>query len=354
MRSNSICLLPQDKRIRRRTTITKHKIRAYSKKNKGGDNLSAEISNLSINSVRRQVISRKRNLQCAKSKANSATKISNLTLTLQNQVILKSISTDLLQSIKQLQPNNFKCYLRSTSVSLEMRAKMIDWIIEVMSIYGLSQRTFFLFVALMDTYHDRRKPLWKSDEIHLTGITCMCIAAKIEEPYVMNVKVAATKVSHNTFTELNIVNKEKEIVKALEFNLLHNTPVNALDLHISVAIDSLEKQGEICSSDHWFILRKLKEGSSILLMMACYDYAMRRYSAHILALGSIYGMAMDLSLMYSCKYTSFLAKFIKELQIEQTVLDHVQRSAKDLIELGREFGRRFPGMSNVLNRNLCP
>jgi hypothetical protein len=43
-------------------------------------------------------------------------------------------------------------FMSHHSISISLRAKMVDWMIEVLSSYKMSEETFFKSVALMDAY----------------------------------------------------------------------------------------------------------------------------------------------------------------------------------------------------------
>jgi hypothetical protein len=63
------------------------------------------------------------------------------------------------------------------------RARMVDWMLEVLFTFECRELTFFISVSLMDRYFMKiPKPL-KTDELHLIGLTCMLIATKVEEIY---------------------------------------------------------------------------------------------------------------------------------------------------------------------------
>ena len=70
--------------------------------------------------------------------------------------------------------------LEGTNINAGLRAKMHDWIIEVLSAFGLIDETYFLTTALFDTFIFKSDTVDKRD-VHLIGITCMYIASKHED-----------------------------------------------------------------------------------------------------------------------------------------------------------------------------
>lgn len=66
------------------------------------------------------------------------------------------------------------------------RAKMVDWMVEVMTAFKCADSTFFLAISIMDRYFaalSREGTQLKLQELHVTGITCMFLASKYEDIY---------------------------------------------------------------------------------------------------------------------------------------------------------------------------
>lgn len=108
-------------------------------------------------------------------------------------------------------------------ISPEIRTKMVDWIIEVFSVFAFSDQTFFLAVHILDTY------IWKSPEklldkdIHLIGMTSMLISSKFEESHPLRLDFVYEKIGYKTFTKEQIVNKELEILKTIKVDSIVTT-----------------------------------------------------------------------------------------------------------------------------------
>jgi hypothetical protein len=57
---------------------------------------------------------------------------------------------------------------------------MVDWMIEVLSSYKMSEETFFRSIYLMDAYLCASKARLEIKDLHLVGVTAMFAAAKYE------------------------------------------------------------------------------------------------------------------------------------------------------------------------------
>jgi cyclin E len=75
--------------------------------------------------------------------------------------------------------NDFK------SVTPRMRAILLDWLMEVAAVYHLRRVTYYLSVDYFDRFLSIRPDIPKS-LLQLVGITCLYIAAKVEEIYPPN------------------------------------------------------------------------------------------------------------------------------------------------------------------------
>jgi len=116
-----------------------------------------------------------------------------------------------------------------------MRAKMVDWIIEVLANFNCRDETFFLAINLMDRHlcNTKRYLFFRNekmmffinrsinpDELHLIGITSMFIASKYEEIMPMKLSVLCEKAGYGTFTKEDIKDKEVEILESVGFDVM--------------------------------------------------------------------------------------------------------------------------------------
>ena len=57
---------------------------------------------------------------------------------------------------------------------------MIDWMVEVLTTFKMSDQTFFISVSLLDRFFKKASKCIPSSELHLTGMTAMLLASKYE------------------------------------------------------------------------------------------------------------------------------------------------------------------------------
>eukprot|EP00826_Nyctotherus_ovalis_P009376 TRINITY_DN12471_c0_g1_i3.p1 TRINITY_DN12471_c0_g1~~TRINITY_DN12471_c0_g1_i3.p1 ORF type:complete len:255 (-),score=44.80 TRINITY_DN12471_c0_g1_i3:28-792(-) len=86
--------------------------------------------------------------------------------------------------------------LKIHDITPALRAKMVDWMIEVLTSFKCSDRTFFLAIKTMDRHlkaATEKKPV---SELHLIGVTAMFLASKYEDVYPLRMSTVHEKVAH--------------------------------------------------------------------------------------------------------------------------------------------------------------
>uniref|UniRef100_A0A8D0V8H8 G2/mitotic-specific cyclin-B3 n=1 Tax=Sus scrofa TaxID=9823 RepID=A0A8D0V8H8_PIG len=73
-----------------------------------------------------------------------------------------------------------KYMARQTDINSDMRAILVDWLVEVQMTFEMSHETLYLAVKLVDHY--LMEVICKRDKLQLLGSTAFLIAAKFEEP----------------------------------------------------------------------------------------------------------------------------------------------------------------------------
>lgn len=77
---------------------------------------------------------------------------------------------------------NSKIFADRTTYLPRMRAILLDWIMEVCEVYRLRRTTYYLAVDYIDRYLTLRPAVPKT-QLQLLGVSCLFIAAKLEEIY---------------------------------------------------------------------------------------------------------------------------------------------------------------------------
>ncbi|GAA0168684.1 hypothetical protein LIER_23346 [Lithospermum erythrorhizon] len=108
-----------------------------------------------------------------------------------------------------------------TEISAQMRAILVNWLIEVHLKFDLMQETLFLMVTLLDQYLS--VAVVKKNELQLVALTALLLASKYEDfwhPRVMDL----IGISAQSYTRQQILQMEREFLRKLKFRLNMPTP----------------------------------------------------------------------------------------------------------------------------------
>lgn len=115
--------------------------------------------------------------------------------------------------------------LQNHKITSHIRTKMVDWMVEVLSIFDCMDETFFLSVNIMDIFFQKTKKVYRNEDVHLIGIGSMFIASKFQEIYPLSLKNFVHKVAHDMFSENDIKLMEHQILSDIGLEILVSTSV---------------------------------------------------------------------------------------------------------------------------------
>lgn len=106
-------------------------------------------------------------------------------------------------------------FLAKHQISADYRAKMVDWMVEVLTTFKNSDQAFFLSINLLDRYFKETDKVLGGSDLHVSGIVCMFIASKYEDVIPLLMRTVINKVGHNKFEIPLIEDKELDILRAI-------------------------------------------------------------------------------------------------------------------------------------------
>ena len=193
-------------------------------------------------------------------------------------------------------------------INEQMRAILIDWIIEVHFQFNLRQETLYMAISIIDTYLSFH--FISRKELQLLGIACLLISCKSQEIYYPQ-QSKFIEVTDGAYTKEDMLKMENDILKKLNFNIVYPTP-----------------------NDFYNILSKLYNFDKKQYFLGKYfiecvliDYQMIKYSSSVIAAACIYLVMKYFGINgYQKLYSNFI---INEQNPENIIKD----SAKDIYEL---------------------
>ncbi|OMJ76763.1 hypothetical protein SteCoe_23775 [Stentor coeruleus] len=133
-----------------------------------------------------------------------------------------------MQSLKakelEYMANPYYLQTMQPHITLNMRMILYDWMMEVCSELTLKRETFHLAINYCDRYLSRNYGV-KKEEYQLIGLTCMYLAAKIEEVLPPTLTDWASS-ADNGYSTCLIIQMEKHLLKNIDFKIFPATPCN--------------------------------------------------------------------------------------------------------------------------------
>jgi hypothetical protein len=103
----------------------------------------------------------------------------------------------LLSKEEELSP--IKDVLVKHNISPNLRARMVDWMLEVVPAMRNSTQTFFQSVRLLDTFLSKSVEPVMDTEIHLLGSVCMFVASKFHDVNCLHIDNVRSVLLRNEF-----------------------------------------------------------------------------------------------------------------------------------------------------------
>lgn len=134
----------------------------------------------------------------------------------------RDYSSDILNNLIE-KSQDVSDALKNHLITFNLRAKMVDWMIEVLSSYKMSEDAFFKSTKYMDLFFKRTERKLEVSDLHLIGVASMFIASKYEEIYPLKLNTLYDKICRKKFSKREIIDMEQEILASLEFELQQTT-----------------------------------------------------------------------------------------------------------------------------------
>lgn len=185
-------------------------------------------------------------------------------------------------------------------INEQMRAILIDWIIEVHFQFNLRQETLYMTIWIIDTYLSFN--FISRKKLQLLGITCLLISCKSQEIYFPH-QNKFLEITDGAYNKEELLKMENEILKKLNFKIVFPTSNDFYNI-LSKLYNFEKKQ--------YFLGKYFIE--SVLI-----DYKMIKYSGSIISAASTYLVMKYFGINgYQKLYSTFI---IKEKDPENVIKD---------------------------------
>ncbi|XP_036030425.1 G2/mitotic-specific cyclin-B3 [Onychomys torridus] len=126
---------------------------------------------------------------------------------------------------------------RQLELTSDMRAILVDWLVEVQTSFQMNNETLYLTVKLVDHY--LMKAQCKKDHLQLLGSTAYMIAAKLEESYPPSLP-EFLYICEDLYQQRDMTSLEMNILKTLNFDINIPTAYNFLRRYASCTHASMK------------------------------------------------------------------------------------------------------------------
>jgi len=189
--------------------------------------------------------------------------------------------------------------LMKHKITPALRARMIDWMIEVLTNFKCDDQTFFLAVSLLDRFFKNKTDTREISDLHIIGVTTMFIASKYEDIYPLKMKMVFEKIAHRKLSIDDIKGLELDILKSINYKIPAPTVLDFLRVYLQevlgighmgkTSLTAEEKAAIPTSSDTPAGLNHLIYKMALYLgKMSMHDYELSGRKPSLVGIGSLY------------------------------------------------------------------
>eukprot|EP00879_Flechtneria_rotunda_P009472 GHRR01009915.1.p1 GENE.GHRR01009915.1~~GHRR01009915.1.p1 ORF type:complete len:253 (+),score=92.99 GHRR01009915.1:1065-1823(+) len=132
--------------------------------------------------------------------------------------------------------------MTQSDIDAHKRLVLVDWLIEVVDEFQLSQETLFLSTSLLDRFLSQQEV--PRCQLQLLGVTCLWVASKYEEVLPPSL-LDFVEITDNSYTASDLVRMEAILLEQLRYKLA--VPTQLFFLHQLLSHAQLESG---CASSH--------------------------------------------------------------------------------------------------------
>lgn len=126
--------------------------------------------------------------------------------------------------------------LQGHKITPNLRARMVDWMIEVLTNFRCEDQTFFMAVNLLDRYLKGQQSSQEVADLHLMGVTSMFIASKYEDIQPLKMKMVFEKIAHKKLAVEKIKDMELKILSTIDYKIQAPTVLEFLKVYLKYVL----------------------------------------------------------------------------------------------------------------------
>uniref|UniRef100_A0A3B4BIU4 Uncharacterized protein n=1 Tax=Periophthalmus magnuspinnatus TaxID=409849 RepID=A0A3B4BIU4_9GOBI len=219
-----------------------------------------------------------------------------------------------LEAEQNVRPN----FLQGQEVTGNMRAILIDWLVQVSIKFRLLQETMYMTVAIIDRFlQDNPVP---KKQLQLVGVTAMFLASKFEEMYPPEISDFAFVTDH-AYTPAQIRSMERNILSVLKFKLGRPVPLQFLR--------RASKIHEVTAEQHTL--------AKYLLELTMVDYEMVHFPPSMVASAAL----------------ALTIKILDAGEWDATLVHYMEYTAESLVPVMAHIAKNVEKVNNGLTKHMA-
>ncbi len=254
--------------------------------------------------------------------------------------------------------NTENCLMKH-KITPNLRARMIDWMIEVLTNFKCDDQTFFLAVSILDRYFKGKNDMKEISDLHMIGVTAMFISSKTEDIYPLKMKMVYEKISHKKLPISRILETERDIMNVLNYRVYAPTSLDFLRYYMKEVLDitvhnstttskkDKEKEQPVTTNEPKHPHTKLIEKMAVYLAkMAVHNIEVACKVPSLQAVGSMY---VALKICEQLKKTQLITNEIvfKLVGVSKAKEEDIIEISQKILYLAQNFEKEFPGLENL-------
>ena len=220
--------------------------------------------------------------------------------------------------------------LQNHKITAELRAKMADWIIEVICKAECTQQTLFMAVNIIDRFLENAKQSYKGSEIHLIGVVAMLLASKLEDVTGMDITFMYEQVVHKKITKREMADFELRIIEGIGFAVCAPTELDFLEVYSENLSESIT--GSILSKAKYIATLNLHS-----LAISAIKPSLKAAASICMSIRDDTGTSPDQELLN------------KLASLSSASIEEIQETEKRVEQHKAEFKKLYPKLKNALN-----
>ncbi|XP_078252857.1 G2/mitotic-specific cyclin-B1-like isoform X2 [Rhinoraja longicauda] len=219
-------------------------------------------------------------------------------------------------------------FLEGKEITGNMRAILIDWLVQVQRKFQLLQETLYMTVAIIDRFL-QDSPVTKRN-LQLVGVTAMLVASKYEEMYPPEIG-DFVYITDNSYTTAAIREMERRILQRLDFSLGRPLPLHFLR--------RASKITEVTSEHHTL--------AKYFMELTLVDYEMAHYPPSRIAAAAF---CLAQKVLNAGEWTTLLQYYMDHQEEDLvSVMEHI---AKNIVKVDQGLTKHLTIKNKYANSKL--